>query len=157
MYPVGISAGDAAPCASFSAAQPDYQRAFRSGAGYRGAGAAVSVAQILRELDGGGSAEVPDDDQKPAGRKGAAPDGKKPAQSEGAPASLRSPFRRAVWEALDTTPESLDAVLLKLREGGWEASAPAVMEELVFLELDGLAGASGGQYYRKLSENFCLQ
>ena len=122
-----------------------------------GAGAAVSVAQILRELDGGGSAEVPDDDQKHAGRKGAAPDGKKPAQSEGAPASLRSPFRRAVWEALDTTPESLDAVLLKLREGGWEASAPAVMEELVFLELDGLAGASGGQYYRKLSENFCLQ
>ena len=96
-----------------------------------GAGAAVSVAQILRELYGEDRAE-----QKPAVKSGE---------------SSLSPFRRAVLEALDTTPESLDSMVLRLRREGWEASVPAVMEELVFLELDGLAGSSGGQYYRKSS------
>lgn len=96
-----------------------------------GAGAAVSVAQILRELYGEDKAE-----QKPAVKSGE---------------SSLSPFRRAVLEALDTTPESLDSMVLRLRREGWEASVPAVMEELVFLELDGLAGSSGGQYYRKSS------
>lgn len=96
-----------------------------------GAGAAVSVAQILRELDGEDRAE-----QKPAVKSGE---------------SSLSPFRRAVLEALDTTPESLDSMVLRLRREGWEASVPAVMEELIFLELDGLAGSSGGQYYRKSS------
>lgn len=96
-----------------------------------GAGAAVSVAQILRELYGEDRAE-----QKPAVKSGE---------------SSLSPFRRAVLEALDTTPESLDSMVLRLRREGWEVSVPAVMEELIFLELDGLAGSSGGQYYRKSS------
>lgn len=103
-----------------------------------GAGAAVSVAQMMQELDG--------EREREPGK----------IESRESAVSL-SPFRCAVWQALDTTPQSLDGTILKLRRQGWEVSAPAVMEELVFLELEGLAGSSAGQYYRKLSENFCLQ
>lgn len=115
-----------------------------------GAGAAVSVAQIMRELDGEDRTEGKEAKKEAEGvnRK------KTAAEAETAPLP---PFRRAVREVLEDMPEGLDSILFKLRRQGWEASAPAVMEELVLLELEGLAGSSGGQYYRKLSENFCLQ
>lgn len=114
-----------------------------------GAGAAVSVAQILRELDGEDRAL-----QKLSGgtNAGTMKEGAKTADEVAkSEESSLSPFRRAVLEALDTTPESLDSMVLRLRREGWEASVPAVMEELIFLEMDGLAGSSGGQYYRKSS------
>lgn len=116
-----------------------------------GAGAAVSVAQILRELDGEDRTE-----QEPAGAANGEVKSERAMNGEAKSAvksgeSSMSPFRSAVWKALDTTPESLDSMVLRLRREGWEASVPAVMEELIFLELDGLAGSSGGQYYRKSS------
>lgn len=91
-----------------------------------GAGIAVSVAQLLQEL------------QCPV------------AATPGSVASSSwPPLRKTIWQALDTMPQSMDEIADTLVRQKISINVQMLMQELVFLELEGAAGSVMGRYYRK--------
>ena len=125
-----------------------------------GAGIAVSVAQLLQELQG----SVPH-----AGRDEAfsLTQAERPNAANAAgvitdkmlcpvaatPGSTASsswpPLRKTIWQALDTMPQSMDEIADTLARQKIFINVQMLMQELVFLELEGAAGSVMGRYYRK--------
>lgn len=95
-----------------------------------GAGMAVSVNQLLREL---GLAEGSGAVQKIWVR----------------PMQRKSILREKVTEILDCDPKSLDEIRIRLSEEGTIVRPAELMQELVLLCMEGLADSCAGLYYAK--------
>ena len=59
------------------------------------------------------------------------------------------PLRKTIWQALDTMPQSMDEIADTLVRQKISINVQMLMQELVFLELEGAAGSVMGRYYRK--------
>ena len=126
-----------------------------------GAGIAVSVTQLLQELQGSVSRAGSDEtfplaqEERPntaANTAGALAD-KALRPVTAAPSSTASsswsPLRKSIWQALDTMPQSMDEIADTLVRQKVSINVQLLMQELVFLELEGAAGSVMGRYYRK--------
>ncbi|MDO4291812.1 MAG: DNA-processing protein DprA [Eubacteriales bacterium] len=113
-----------------------------------GAGAAVSVSQLLSELSlgpgekNGRSAAVRSRRQLPE---------EPPPLQEPEKMSLRAApsLRAALLSVLDVTPKPLDELLENLADQGITASPGAVMQELIGLQLDNRIASQAGQYLKR--------
>ncbi len=118
-----------------------------------GAGAALSVPQLLRALHVEVTAKI--DGEKRQERTAPPASGRRSAQT------ASRPLTAAVLSALDLMPGTLDEIMERLeavkeRDGearetareGSAASLQEVMEELLCLCMDGRAACRGGQYFR---------
>ena len=126
-----------------------------------GAGIAVSVAQLLQELQGSVPRAGSDEtfplaqEERPnttANTAGALAD-KELRPVTAAPSSTASsswpPLRKSIWQALDAMPKSMDEIADTLVRQKVSINVQLLMQELVFLELEGAAGSVMGRYYRK--------
>ena len=125
-----------------------------------GAGIAVSVAQLLQELQGSvphagrdetfslAQAERPN----AANAAGVIADKMLCPVTDALSATASSswpPLRKTIWQALDTMPQSMDEIADTLARQKISINVQMLMQELVFLELEGAAGSVMGRYYRK--------
>ena len=126
-----------------------------------GAGIAVSVTQLLQELQGSVSRAGSDEtfplaqEERPniaANTAGALAD-KAQSPVTAAPISTASsswpPLRKSIWQVLDAMPKSMDEIADILARQKVSINTQMLMQELVFLELEGAAGSVMGRYYRK--------
>ena len=125
-----------------------------------GAGIAVSVAQLLQELQGSVPHAGRDEAfslaqaERPNAAKAAGVIADKmlcpvtDALSSTASSSW-PPLRKTIWQALDTMPQSMDEIADTLVRQKISINVQMLMQELVFLELEGAAGSVMGRYYRK--------
>ena len=125
-----------------------------------GAGIAVSVAQLLQELQGSVPHAGRDETfslaqaERPNAAKAADVIADKmlcpvtDALSSTASSSW-PPLRKTIWQALDTMPQSMDEIADTLVRQKISINVQMLMQELVFLELEGAAGSVMGRYYRK--------
>ena len=125
-----------------------------------GAGIAVSVAQLLQELQGSVPHAGRDETfslaqaERPNAAKAAGVIADKmlcpvtDALSSTASSSW-PPLRKTIWQALDTMPQSMDEIADTLVRQKISINVQMLMQELVFLELEGAAGSVMGRYYRK--------
>lgn len=125
-----------------------------------GAGIAVSVAQLLQELQGSVPHAGRDETfslaqaERPNAAKAAGVIADKmlcpvtDALSSTASSSW-PPLRKTIWQALDTMPQSMDEIADTLARQKISINVQMLMQELVFLELEGAAGSVMGRYYRK--------
>ena len=119
-----------------------------------GAGIAVSVAQLLQELQGSDEMFSLAQAERPnaANAAGAIAD-KTLRPVTAAPSSTASsswpPLRKTIWQALDTMPQSMDEIADTLVRQKISINVQLLMQELVFLEMEGAAGSVMGRYYRK--------
>ena len=126
-----------------------------------GAGIAVSVTQLLQELQGSAPRAGSDEtfplaqEERPntaANTAGALAD-KAQRPVTAAPISTASsswpPLRKSIWQVLDAMPKSMDEIADILVRQKVSINTQMLMQELVFLELEGAAGSVMGRYYRK--------
>ena len=125
-----------------------------------GAGIAESVAQLLQELQGSVPHAGRDEAfslaqaERPNAAKAADVIADKTLRPvTAAPSSTASsswpPLRKTIWQALDTMPQSMDEIADTLVRQKISINVQMLMQELVFLELEGAAGSVMGRYYRK--------
>lgn len=122
-----------------------------------GAGIAVSVAQLTQELQGSAPRTDARDVNADKTPRHASPRASTTASAAAASADFPAPaapsswppVRKTIWQALDTTPQSMDEIADILVRREVSLSAQTLMQELVFLELEGAAGSVMGRYYRK--------
>ena len=125
-----------------------------------GAGIAVSVAQLLQELQGSVPHAGRDEAfsltqaERPnaANAAGVIADKMLCPVTDALSATASSswpPLRKTIWQALDTMPQSMDEIADTLVRQKISINVQMLMQELVFLELEGAAGSVMGRYYRK--------
>ena len=125
-----------------------------------GAGIAVSVAQLLQELQGSVPHAGRDEAfsltqaERPnaANAAGVIADKMLCPVTDALSATASSswpPLRKTIWQALDTMPQSMDEIADTLARQKIFINVQMLMQELVFLELEGAAGSVMGRYYRK--------
>ena len=125
-----------------------------------GAGIAVSVAQLLQELQGSVPHAGRDEAfsltqaERPnaANAAGVIADKMLCPVTDALSSTASSswpPLRKTIWQALDTMPQSMDEIADTLVRQKISINVQMLMQELVFLELEGAAGSVMGRYYRK--------
>lgn len=112
-----------------------------------GAGIAVSVWQLLREVEGRtAAAGVKELRTEPSG-----PEKKTAAalqEAEGAKGNQdKNALRSRVLAALDCDPRSLDEILCMVEKEGWEITMGELMQELMQLCMEQKAGSRRGMFF----------
>lgn len=108
-----------------------------------GAGTAVSVSRLLSELGVKKKNDIRTSEQKPISAGETQYDREKAKHGKNAPS-----LRPRLLAILDDTPKSLDEIIILMKEkDGNSPDVPQLMQELVLLCMEGIAGSRAGLYF----------